>query len=346
MTTLRAGLSGCGAVGRRALAHLRHQHDCDVVALHDPDEAALRRCGQEWGIAVRTGDFEALLASGIDFVVLAGPAGLRLPQVRLAADQGVHVLVHTPMALDVATAAAMVAACDAGQVRLGVAVPGQDDPLYEQLRRMLAAGWLGGPVAVHGVHGEDELLREPVRTGDWRRDPALAGRAPLLRLASHLVHLATWLTGRPALEVTCQHALGLLGLPADSAAATARLGGGVLATFLATHQARAQSFGVLGTDGWLKVTGDRIGLRGCQVHRGPVFDYPVADRELWLVRHELPGIAAAAGRAELHGRFARWIDDSDDFPCPGEQGLADLAAVEAMERAAASGRTEPVHRPK
>ena len=77
MTTLRAGLSGCGAVGLRAVAQIRTHDQCDVVALHDPDPAALQRAGERTGIGVRTADFAQLLASGIDFVILAGPCGVR-----------------------------------------------------------------------------------------------------------------------------------------------------------------------------------------------------------------------------------------------------------------------------
>ena len=62
-------------------------------------------------------------------------------------------------------AAELVAACDAAEVRLGVAARGQGDPLFEQIRRMIAADWLGGPIAVTAVCGDDELLRAAVKSG-------------------------------------------------------------------------------------------------------------------------------------------------------------------------------------
>ena len=48
---------------------------------------------------------------------------------------------------------------------------------------------------------------------------------------------------------------------------------------------------------------------------------------------------------DLTDSFARWLDDCDDYPCPGESALDDLRVVEAMQLAATSGRTQHVRRP-
>ena len=128
----------------------RHRH-CDIVAVHDEDAAARQQLQSRTGIAFGTSNFDELLGTGIDFVALAGPGAKRLSQVQAAAEQSVHCLVHTPMADDLAVARAMIAACEAAEVKLGVAVPGQDDPVFDQLRCMIAADWLGGLVCVQGA---------------------------------------------------------------------------------------------------------------------------------------------------------------------------------------------------
>lgn len=335
MTSLRGGISGCGGAGLRAVRQARLQPHCDLVAAHDPEPAALERFTAATGIGTSARDFDELLRTGVDFVVLTGPQGPRLAQVRAAADQGVHILLHAPMAPDAATAASMLGACEAAGVKLGVAVPGQDDPVFEQLRRMIADDWLGGPVLVAGIAADDALLRTPTA------DPA-AGH-PLLALASHHVHLAAWLTGRPAVRVTAQSARGFLPLPADGAVATALLRPNVLCTFAASHLARGEALSILGTDGAVHLAGDHIRLRGRTTYRGDVFAYERPDDEVVVHRADLAGtLAALVPTYELHGRFARWIDDCDDFPCPGEQAVLDLQVLEAFARAAASGRSEDV----
>ena len=340
---LRAGLSGCGAAGKQAVHAVRQHGHCDIVALHDPDADALRALQQDTGINRGTTDFRELLATGVDFVVLAGPPGVRREQVHIAAEQVVHCLVHAPMASSLADASAMLATTDAASLKLGVAVSGHDDPVFEQIRRMIGADWFGGLVSVQAIWGEDDLLRAPPRPNCWQLQPDLAGHDPLLRLAANHVHLASWLTGRAALRVTAQAAGGLLPLAHDTAVATAVLRGNVLCTFAASHLYRSRSFMLLGTDGSVRIDGDRICVRGEKPFTGDVFDYAAPGTDTVWTRADLePQLAKHAGAHELHGRFARWIDDLDDFPCTGEQAIADLRTLDAMARAAVSGKTETV----
>jgi len=340
VTTLRAGISGSGALARAAVQRVRTHAFCDVVAAHEPDPAARAAFQRDTGIGFVTADFPALLATGIDFVILAGPCSARLEQVALAADQGVHCLLHAPMAPDPAVAAAMVAACERAQVKLGVAVQGQEDPVFEQLRAMVAADWLGGPVCVQALWAENPLLDAPPGPGDSCAAEYPAAD-PLLAIGAHHVHLATWLLGRPVVRVTAQGTRGLRPLPAESTAATVLFRGNVLGTFTASHLAAARAFAIHGTDGGLRLHGDRLWLRGRSEFHGDVFDYPRPGEELALPAGELRARSLArAIQHELHGRFARWIDDVDDFPCPGEQALEDQRVLDAIARAVASGAAE------
>lgn len=306
---------------------MRRQHDCDVVALHDADGDALRACAAHHGIGRRCADFDELLATGVDFVILAGPPEARLPQVRAAAEQAVPCLLHVPMAAGLGDAEAMVLEAERHEVRLGLAVPGMHDPLLDELRGMIASGWLGAPVAVHGSAGSVRGTQ--------------AG-SPLLLQAAHLVHLTTWLTGLPAVSVTSQHSNTLPGLPADAAAATAELGGGALATYVVTPRPGGDVLSVHGSDGWLVLQHDHIGLCGRVEHRGALLDYLTPGVPVWIERSTLTGTEQAGTRTELHGRFARWLVDEDAFPCPADQALRDLRTLDAMARAAATGRRELV----
>jgi predicted dehydrogenase len=341
--SLRAGLSGCGAMGRRIVQQVRQHDDCDVVALHDPDPASLHSLREATGIGIGTTSFDELLATGVDFVVLAGPCGVRLDQVRRAAEQSVHCLLHAPMAPCADDAAAMLAVSDAAEIKLGVAVHGHDDPVLDQFRRMIAADWFGGLVLIQGTWGDDEMLRNPPPRDHWRLRPELAGSDPLLRLAAHHVHLATWLSGRPAQQVTAQMTRGFLPLPHDSAVSTAVLRGGVLCTFAASHLTNVRAFAIHGTDGGMRLAGERVWMCGRTRYHGDLFDYADPDTDLVLSRDEFVARLPERRRAlELHGRFARWLDDRDDFPCPAEQAVLDLRVLAAMERSAATGCAETV----
>jgi predicted dehydrogenase len=332
---LRAGLSGCGARGLAAVEQVRRHRHCDIVAVHDEDASAWQQLLSRTGIGFGTSNFEELLGTGIDFVALAGSVTARLPHVQSAAAQAVHCLVHTPMASDLDTARAMTTVCEAAQVKLGVAVPGQDDPILDQLRRMIASDWLGGLVCVQGMLGDD-LLRAPQAAREIAADP-------FVQLLSQHIHLVSWLCGRSAESVTAQTTSGFLPRPHDGAVATAVLRGNVLCTFSASHLTRVRALAIHGTDGGVRIAGDRIWVRGQAEYHGPAFDYVEAGREQSFTRGDLDKtLAALVPDAELHGRFARWIDDFDDFPCPAEQAICDFQVAAAMARAAVSGRTETV----
>lgn len=331
MNQLRVGVSGCTA-SAEALVRAAHEHrQCRVVAAHDDDPARLQAFVGATGIGFQTGDFQALLGSGVDFVVLTNGSSRRLERLQAAAEQVVSVLLEGPLAADRATAEAILAAADAAAIKCGVLVPGHDDPLLEQLRRMIAADWLGGIVAVQALAGEPLALQVP--------PPPLL--SPFLQHTTQQLQVVSWLTGRAVIRVGAQTTRVVAPAAADTGVATALLRGNVLATFTASHACAGHGLAILGTDGGVRIADDRIWLRGRREFGGQLFDYPKGLGELVLTRSELaPALQAQAAAHEPLGRFARWLEDCDDFPCPAEQAFADLAAALAMQRAAVSGRIE------
>ncbi len=329
---LRVGWSGCRGSSLDLVRDSRCQHDCDVIAVHDADPAAVAAMQAANGIGRGTTQFDELLGTGVDFVVLAGDPRERLAQVRAAAAQSVPCLVAMPCAPDPATAVAMVQECERAQVKLGVLVPEFADPLLEQLRRMLVDGWAGGIVAVQGVLGDTARLHG----GDT------FPLHPFVDLAARHVHVTSWLTGRAITRVSAQ-ASASFGRGHDNAVALAMLRGGASCTFTATHLANASAFALHGTDGGVRIAADRVWLRGRSRFEGEVFTYDVPGQDLVLSRAEVAAaLRAQAPRFDLLGRFARWLEDTDDYPCPGEQASEDLRVVAAMLRALESGRSEDV----
>ena len=337
---LTFGISGCGDAMAAMLARVRQHAHCVPHAIHDEDAAAAASFAEANGLRACV-SFDALLQTGVDFVVLAGDPCDRLAQVEAAAAQGAHCLVIAPMALDGATAAAMLRACDAAGVKLGVAIEEQNEPVMEQLRRMVADDWLGAPVLAQAIAADDSSLRNPPRDGHWLRDRERAHGSALARFATAPLHLAIWMCERAPLAASAMGTEGLLSLPHENATATVALRGGALCSFSSSHSTSGQSFSLHGTDGALRVAPDRIWLKGRKAFHGDSFAYPQPFAELTLPRREARDPLAA--HFELCGRFARWIDDRDDFPCPGEQAALDMRAIDAMLRSLRTGRVENVN---
>jgi predicted dehydrogenase len=141
-------------------------------------------------------DFDnALQACDANAVYIATPVFLHAPQTIAALRAGRHVLCEKPMALDYASAAAMVqTARDAGRT-LGVAYYRRMYPKIERARHWIASGAIGRPVFAEAT-SHDHF--DPTGTDRaWLTDPALAGSGPLRDIASHRIDLFNYLFGDP-----------------------------------------------------------------------------------------------------------------------------------------------------
>jgi predicted dehydrogenase len=196
---------------------------------------------------------------------------------------------------------------------------------------MIAADWLGGVVCVSSISCDDKLLR----TGN-----VTDGGDAFVAFASEHVHVTSWLTSRQAISVTAQTTRSFGPDLDDGGVATVVLRGNIPCTYITSRLTRAKGYAIHGTDGGVRIADDRIWLSGQRPYQGDVFDYETPGIEQVLSRRDLQNaLAAHRSGIELHGRFARWLEDTDDFPCPIEQAIIDFEAIDAMTRAARDGRT-------
>ncbi|ABD06772.1 Oxidoreductase-like [Rhodopseudomonas palustris HaA2] len=127
---LRLGLCGCGWVIRHcyqpALAELSALFE--VVAVFDPDPAALQRAAHAWPAARRCDSFEELLAAHPDAAVIASPNACHLDHATALLAAGISCLVEKPVVRDTADAALLQAAAQSGAALVsGVACRFRDD---------------------------------------------------------------------------------------------------------------------------------------------------------------------------------------------------------------------------
>jgi predicted dehydrogenase len=98
---MRVGLLGLGRWGRNYLRVLQ-ELGLDVACVGDSDSTRLVELSRRWPGLVLTTDPDRLLCDpGVDAVVVATPASTHARFAARALEQGKHVLVEKPMALDV-----------------------------------------------------------------------------------------------------------------------------------------------------------------------------------------------------------------------------------------------------
>jgi predicted dehydrogenase len=219
----RLGFLGTGWIGRSRLEAVVESGIADVVAVCDPSD---ERCGAALGLAPgaeRSADYEALLDSGLDGVVIATPSALHARQSIAALERGVGVFCQKPLARTAGEATAVVAAARRSDRLLAVDLSYRFTAAARAVREVVRSGALGRIYGVdlvfHNAYGPDK---------PWFYDPAAAGGGCVMDLGIHLVDLALWALGFPEVEeVTSRLFAG--GAPLGNAAdrvedyATARL---------------------------------------------------------------------------------------------------------------------------
>jgi predicted dehydrogenase len=171
-----------------------------VAAVSDPSPEAARqaadaaRAAQGDTAEVTVADsLDALLAAGVDGVVIATPSALHAEQAVHALERGVAVFCQKPLARTAAESRRVVDAARAADRLLGVDLSYRHTAGMQAVRAAVQHGELGRVYAVdltfHNAYGPDK---------PWFYDPALAGGGCVIDLGIHLVDLALWTLGWPA----------------------------------------------------------------------------------------------------------------------------------------------------
>jgi len=286
---LRAALIGCGMI---SLYHLRawQAAGVPVVAVCDLDEEKARGRAEEFGIDRWYTDPQPLFAEGgFDLVDIATSVGSHAPLTRLAADNGVHVMLQKPMTETVAEAEALVRDVD-DRVRFMVHENYRFRPHYMTVRRWIDEGRVGTPrhaaIAVRG----SGLCDRPDDV------PFLVARQPYLKTFRrnlvfetmiHHLDVLRLLVG-PLTVVSARLNRLASGLPGEDTAAILMEGpDGLIAT----------ADGCICAPGYPDLHGDRLEVVGT---RGTVvMDY----NRVFLVGHE-----EAAEEVDLVGRYQECFD--------------------------------------
>ena len=127
----------------------------------------------------------------IDVVDVCLPTAMHRETTEAALAAGKHVFLEKPIALTLDDADAIVAAAEQSDRFLMVGLVLRFWPEYVELRRRIAAGELGRPLAVSTFR-----LSPPADWNEWMADPAQSGGVPV-DLLVHDFDQMNWLLGTP-----------------------------------------------------------------------------------------------------------------------------------------------------
>jgi predicted dehydrogenase len=329
---VRFALIGCGRVSAKHVDAIASAADAKLVAVCDVDPDRARAVAEAADVPWFTGIDEMLAAvPDVDVVHVLTPTGYHAEHALRVAAHGKHVVVEKPIALTVADADAMIAACERAGVKLFVVKPTRYNLPVRRLREAIDADRFGklvlGTVRLRWCRRQDYYDRDA-----WRGKATLDGGV-LTNQASHYIDLLAWLLG-PVTSVSAMTATRLARIETeDTAAALLRFASGALGIVEATTATRPVDL-----EGSLSVLGER----GSVVIGG----FSVNELVTWKFEQPTPeDDAIRAGREASHAGHRAFVQDvvaavrgeRVSF-VDGIEGRKSLEIIEAIYESARSSR--------
>ncbi len=324
---LNVAVVGMGWWGKIIVPQLKKNSKISVHKVVETNAAAIADFAKQHDVEVLTDFKDALRDPAIQGVVLCTPHTLHTDQIVAAAIAGKHVFCEKPLSMTRADVLRAVKAVNDNKVTLAVGHERRFEPPMVEAMRIVHSGEIGTPLQIEANFNQDKFLT--LAADNWRLSGKEAPAGPMTATGIHLLDLSVGVFGEAERVFASVKQLGSQLANGDTLAilVTFKTGGhALLSAILATpFDGR---FAVYGSKGWVEVR-DKThpekpeGWTLIKVLRGDqrtVTEYAPASSVL----ANLEAFAdAAEGRAP--------------YPVPQSQMIANISALEAIFKSAASG---------
>ena len=260
----------------------------------------------------------------IEAVYIGLPNSMHCEYTVRAAQAGKHVLCEKPMAISSAECRRMIDACKSTGVKLMIAYRVHYDPTHLQAQELIRSGTIGEIQAFEGAFGFN------AGPNQWRLMRKLAGGGSLMDVGIYPLNEARWLTGEEpasftAVPTTRDKTSGRFAEMEQTLDFTVKFPSGIVGAFACTY----------GSDmpGFLRIHGERGSLE-----LSPAYNYTgthlmsVGGRtHVETLNRESDNCYQFTLEAD---HFVNCVRTGTEPKTPGEEGLRDLIAIEAIYKAA------------
>jgi predicted dehydrogenase len=324
---LNVAVIGLGWWGKTIVRLLEGNEKLRVVRVVDVNPAAVEDFARHHRLETAP-DFAAILDDPtVQGVVLCTPHSQHADQIVAAARAGKHVFCEKPLAMNRADVMRAVEAVEAAGVALAVGHERRFEPPIVELMRVVKSGEIGPPLQVEANFSQDKFLA--LDADNWRLSSAEAPAGPMTATGIHVLDLAIGVFGEVDHVCASVKRLGSRLANGDTLAILASFKSGghaLISAILATpFDGR---FAVYCGAGWIEVRDKThpeapTGWTLTKVVRGghrEVVDYP-----------------ATSGVIANLEAFADTAAGIRPYPVPRPEMIANIAALEAVIRSAATG---------
>lgn len=324
---IRYAVVGLGHIAQAAvLPAFAHAGNSELVAMVSGDGTKLKKLGSRYRVNTLCDykDYRSLLESGkVDAVYVALPNSMHRAFVEPAAHAGVHVLCEKPLAVTVKDCTSIVRACKSAGVKLMTAYRLHFEAANLEALRLARSGELGE------LRVFDSVFTMQVKDTDNVRLDGKLGGGPLHDIGIYCINAARSLFADEPREVFAFNANSgdkRFREVDETVGAIMKYAGGRLATFTCSFGAADVSHYRL------------VGAKG-SVCLEPAFEYAEGLRYTKTINgksrtHQLAKRDQFA--AELV-YFSKCILSGRDPEPSGDEGLADVRVIEALEQSMKRG---------
>jgi len=328
MRKVKWGILGAASIAvRKVIPGMQNGAYSEITAIASRDLKKAEEAARKLGISKAYGSYEELLRDReIEAVYNPLPNHLHVPWSIKAAEAGKHVLCEKPISLTVAEARTLITTRDRTGVKIGEAFMVKTHPQWLRTHELIRSGAIGKLLSAMCVFSY--FNRDPNNV----RHKAEWGGGGLLDIGCYPITMSRFIFEEEPLRV-----MGVLERDPDFG--TDRLSSAILefpsgqSVFTCcTQAAYSQRMHFLGSAGRveIEIPWNAPNDRPCRIFVGDLMgaapkveEFPVVDQ------YTIQG-----------DEFSRAIRGERDVPVPLEDAIANMAVIEAIFRAADSGKWE------
>lgn len=256
MKILKWGLIGAGDIVRKRVAPaLVDLENCELVSVSRSRAELAESFAREFGIKKWFADWSELVKdSEIDAVYIATPVYLHKEQTIFAANHGKHILCEKPMAMTVAECDEIIAACQANNVKLGIAYYRHFYPIINRIKEIIASDEIG-KVSVAQINAFEYLEMSPDSPRYWFLQKEKSGGGPMMDFGCHRLEVLTNIFGKVTNLQSILANVFFEREVEDTATAILQFESGVCANLTVTHAANEpqDTLYIFGTKGSIHI---------------------------------------------------------------------------------------------
>lgn len=338
MVPVRLAVMGAGLIGRRHAEHVAAEPSTRLAAIVDPAPAG-EAVAAEHGVPCYPSFSAIPAAERPDGVIVATPNQLHVENGLELVEAGIPLLVEKPLADSLDGARRLVGAAERAGVPLLVGHHRRHNPMIRKAREVIDSGRLGRVLTLSGQF----WIMKPDAYFDvaWRREE---GAGPILLNLIHDIDLFRYLCGE-IVAVQAFSSNAVRGNPAEETAVVLlRFASGALGTVSASDC-------VVSPWSWEMTTGENPAYprqdQGCYQIGGTHGALAIPQLECWsnpdkrgwwepLRSERIPFVPEDPLRAQVR-QFGAVIRGEEEPLVSGREGLATLAVIDAVKRAARAG---------